>query len=87
MTSLEEWADRRAICELKAHNCRLMDSKDWNGYRELFTEDYELDTSGAGGGPPIRRSRRRGRIDPLTRLHVDWLSAAPHQTHETPDRQ
>ncbi|RYD63430.1 MAG: nuclear transport factor 2 family protein [Sphingomonadales bacterium] len=49
-----EWEDWRAICELKARYCRLMDGKDWDGYRDLFTEDYELDVSAASGGAPVR---------------------------------
>jgi ketosteroid isomerase-like protein len=43
-----------AIGEVKARYCRLLDTKDWAGYAELFTEDFELDTSAAGGPPPIR---------------------------------
>jgi hypothetical protein len=38
-----------AICELKARYCRLLDTKDWDGFSALFTEDLELDTSGSGG--------------------------------------
>ncbi len=38
-----------AICELKARYCRLLDTKDWEGFSALFTEDVELDTSGSGG--------------------------------------
>lgn len=38
-----------AICEVKARYCRLLDTKDWAGYAEVFTEDFELDTSAAGG--------------------------------------
>jgi hypothetical protein len=51
---LEELRDWRAICELKARYCRLLDTKDWAAYRELFTEDYELDVSQGSDWPVIR---------------------------------
>jgi hypothetical protein len=43
-----------AICALKARYCRLLDTKQWDAWRELFTEDYTLDVSAAGGGAPIQ---------------------------------
>jgi hypothetical protein len=54
MTSIDETREILAICALKARYCRLLDSKQWDGWRELFTEDYELDVSAAGGGPLIK---------------------------------
>lgn len=51
MTAIE---DRIAICEVKARYCRFMDTKQWDAWRDLFTEDYELDVSAAGGPPPIK---------------------------------
>jgi hypothetical protein len=54
MTALiDELADRLAIFELKARYCRLLDTKQWDEWAQLFTEDYVLDVSEAGGGPPI----------------------------------
>lgn len=53
MTSLEEMQDRLAICALKARYCRMLDTKQWDAWAELFTEDYVLDVSEAGGGAPI----------------------------------
>ena len=38
-----------AICETKARYCRCMDTKDWAGWADCFTEDMVLDTSPAGG--------------------------------------
>src|SRR6056300_611103 len=35
-----------AICQLKASYCRTLDTKDWNAYTALFTEDYVLDVQG-----------------------------------------
>jgi hypothetical protein len=34
---------------LKARYCRLLDAKDWQAWRELFTEDFHSDTSASGG--------------------------------------
>ena len=48
--------DRDAISELKARYCRLLDTKQWDAWAELFTEDFVLDTS-EGGGPPAITGR------------------------------
>ena|SRR5438874_8951774 len=44
------------ISQVKARYCRALDTKDWAGYADVFTEDFELDTS-AAGGPPVVRGR------------------------------
>lgn len=44
-----DFADWHAICGLKARYCRLLDTKDWDGFAALFTEDVVIDTSGSGG--------------------------------------
>lgn len=41
-----------AIANLKARYCRLLDTKDWAGFADLFTEDFILDAT-ASGGPRI----------------------------------
>lgn len=38
-----------AISEVKARYCRALDTKDWEGYGDVFTDDVELDTPPAGG--------------------------------------
>jgi len=38
-----------AIRRLKARYFRLMDTKDWDGMREVFTDDVVIDTAEAGG--------------------------------------
>jgi hypothetical protein len=43
------FADWLAICNLKARYCRLLDTKDWQGWAALFAEDLVLDTGGSGG--------------------------------------
>jgi uncharacterized protein (TIGR02246 family) len=42
-------ADYLAICETKARYCRTLDTQDWDGYADVFTEDLVLDTTPAGG--------------------------------------
>jgi hypothetical protein len=44
-----EFADWLAITETKARYCRCLDTKDWAGYADCFTEDLVLDTTPAGG--------------------------------------
>jgi uncharacterized protein (TIGR02246 family) len=41
--------DIEAIKQLKARYCRLMDTKDWAGYRQVFTDDVTMDTVDSGG--------------------------------------
>jgi hypothetical protein len=38
-----------AIKQLKARYCRYLDTKEWAGWRALFTDDFVSDTSEAGG--------------------------------------
>lgn len=49
MSGQPDFADWLAICNLKAAYCRLLDTKDWEGWKQLFTEDCVIDTSGSGG--------------------------------------
>src|SRR5690606_35830474 len=42
--------DIEAIKQLKARYFRTMDTKDWDGMRQVFTDDVVMDTSAAGGG-------------------------------------
>ena len=41
--------DREAIKQLKARYFRALDTKDWAGLRDVFTDDVVVDTSAAGG--------------------------------------
>lgn len=50
MPSTPDFADWLAITNLKAAYCRLLDSKDWEGWGQLFTEDFHQDVTGSGGG-------------------------------------
>lgn len=38
-----------AIKQLKAKYCRHLDNKDWDAFRDLFTDDFYSDTSRSGG--------------------------------------
>jgi SnoaL-like domain len=80
MTNSDQFHDWRAICELKARYCRLMDTKDWEGWRELFSEDYELDVSQESGVAPIRG--REAALDWVL-SHIRGATTA-HQVH-TPE--
>ena len=42
--------DIEAIRRLKARYFRTMDTKDWDGMRQVFTDDVVMDTTQAGGG-------------------------------------
>jgi uncharacterized protein (TIGR02246 family) len=49
MTDIAKLEAYIAISEVKARYCRTLDTKDWAGYGDVFTEDCVLDTSPAGG--------------------------------------
>ncbi len=49
MNGTRNFADWLAICNLKAAYCRLLDTKDWAGWKALFTSDCVIDTSASGG--------------------------------------
>ncbi|MFT3965615.1 MAG: nuclear transport factor 2 family protein [Sphingobium sp.] len=53
MTTATDHDDRIAISEVKARYCRFLDTKQWDAWGALFTEDFVLDTSAAGGPAPI----------------------------------
>jgi hypothetical protein len=44
-----DFVDWLAIANLKARYCRLMDTKDWAGWAELFTPGFVMDATGSGG--------------------------------------
>jgi hypothetical protein len=49
VTEQVAWADIEAIKQLKARYCRLLDTKDWAGWRDIFTDDFVSDTTESGG--------------------------------------
>ena len=46
MTDFNDWL---AIANVKAAYCRLLDTKDWEGWKQLFTEDVVVDVRDSGG--------------------------------------
>lgn len=46
MNTLEMIEARIALSEAKARYCRMLDTKDWEGFGNLMTEDFVLDLSG-----------------------------------------
>ena len=49
MDSAEKLVEIEALKQLKARYCRLLDAKDWVGWRSLFTDDFCSDTAESGG--------------------------------------
>ena len=72
-----EFHDYVAISEVKARYCRCMDTKDWAGFADLFTEDFVLDTTPAGGEKVIH-----GRDAAVVAIQA-WVGTAKtaHQVH------
>ena len=71
-----DFATWQAICEVKARYCRCLDTKDWAGYADVFTEDAVIDTTKAGG--PLME----GREALLAFLQASLADAATaHQVH------
>jgi len=49
MTAAPAFADWLAICNVKAAYCRLLDTKQWDAWGQLFTPKCHFDTTGSGG--------------------------------------
>jgi hypothetical protein len=76
MPSTPDFADWLAIANLKAAYCRLLDTKDWEGWGQLFTEDFHQDVSGSGGG--VFEGREAAVA--ATRASIETAKTA-HQVH------
>ncbi len=77
MLSLQMIADRIAICEAKARYCRTLDSKDWRGFADIFTDDYELDVSDGTGLAVIKG---RDAAIAMVRASIETAKTV-HQVH------
>jgi uncharacterized protein (TIGR02246 family) len=76
MPSDANFADWLAITAVKAAYCRLLDTKDWNGWGDLFTEDAVLDVTGSGG------TVERGRAAIVASVRGSILTTkTAHQVH------
>ena len=62
MSGTPDFADWLAICNLKAAYCRLLDTKDWESWKQLFTEDCVVDTRPSGGTLEEGRDRFVGMV-------------------------
>lgn len=76
MSNIPNFADWLAICEVKARYCRTLDTKDWAGYADCFTEDLLLDTRPSGG----YLVKGRDEAVKLVRASVETAATA-HQVH------
>jgi 3-phenylpropionate/cinnamic acid dioxygenase small subunit len=76
MTGTPAFEDWLAICNLKAAYCRLLDTKEWEAWRQLFTEDCVVDTRPSGGTLEEGRDRF---VDMVSRSLADAKTA--HQIH------
>jgi hypothetical protein len=80
MGTLEELWAIEAIRAVKARYCRMLDTKDWDGFAALFTKDAVMDVSQDTGNPPITGVAA---IVAQVRFAVDH-AATSHQVH-TPE--
>ena len=80
MNAHEQLEASLAISRTKARYCRFLDTKNWDGYASLFTEDFELDVSEGSSLPIIR-----GRDAALRQIQSSIGNArTAHQVH-TPE--
>lgn len=70
------FADWLAIANLKAAYCRLLDTKDWQGWGEVWAEDAVQDVTGSGG----EIFHGRAAIVAATRNSIETAKTA-HQVH------
>ena len=53
METLQQLAARQAIADVKARYCRYLDTKQWDEFAALFTENFLLDVSEGTGLPMV----------------------------------
>lgn len=78
MDIVQRLAAREAIADTKARYCRFLDTKQWDRFTALFTEDFELDVS-EGTGLPIVRGREEA-VAQVRASIEDAITA--HQVHQ-----
>ncbi len=66
--------DIEAIKQLKARYFRLMDTKDWDGFASVFTDDVEIDMTGEGGTV----THGVGEFLPFLRENIEHVTTAHH---------
>lgn len=75
--STPNFADWLEICNLKARYCRCLDTKDWDGFAAVFTDDFTLDTLAAGG----RRVEGREAAVTYVRSSISEDTFTAHHIH------
>ena len=66
----EEWRDIEAIKQLKARYFRLMDTKQWEAWRDVFTDDARFEgTRRAFSGPDEFVAATSAWLHPATTVH------------------
>jgi hypothetical protein len=80
LNDLDTLKDWMAICNAKGRYCRTLDTKDWDGFREMFTEDCELDLS-EGSPLPVLKGREVAMKQVLSSI---LTAKTAHQVH-TPE--
>lgn len=77
MGTQEKFEAYMQLSEAKARYCRFLDSKDWEGFANLMTEDFVLDVSQGSPLPVIR-----GRDKAIEQIKSSLLNAkTAHQVH------
>ncbi|MFA7585213.1 MAG: nuclear transport factor 2 family protein [Novosphingobium sp.] len=74
--STPRFDDWLAIAATKAAYCRLLDSKDWDAWGQLFTDNFELDVTESGGSRTVGRDA----VVALVRQSIGSAKTA-HQVH------
>jgi hypothetical protein len=72
--TVRQLTEREAIRDLKARYCRLLDAKDWDGVRGLFTPDACLDVRVEGIQPVVGADA----IVSAVRQSLELMSPAHH---------
>jgi hypothetical protein len=77
MDTLEKMQAWFELSEAKARYCRFLDTKSWENFADLLTEDFELDLSGASHHGTIK-----GRDEALNLIRGSLTGAVTaHQVH------
>jgi hypothetical protein len=71
---MTDYEDIEAIKQLKARYFRLMDTKDWDGYATVFTDDVVIDTTEDGAGV----TRGRAEFLPFLRQTIGDVTTVHH---------
>ena len=76
MASQPQFADWLEICNVKADYCRLLDTKQWHDWSQIFTEDVVVDVTSSGGE---LTNTRDDFVWPLSELLAEVKTC--HQVH------